>query len=594
MEYRTLSDAGSPRIRSHLLAVALAGIVTLFAYALWDWLAHFERHGGEFLLGTAAPIASLLMALWMARRFNRSISARKRAEEALRANEDRFRQLTGMSADFYWELDAKFRLTWLAGKFFGESGIPEEDLVGQHRFALSNLEPVGISAEVHRRTLEARLPYRNVLFKRQQPNGETIYALITGQPVFAPGGEFLGYRGVGLDVTETRRLEAEQGRLRGERDLLFERLDLMLKRMPIACLIEDADFNVVGVNPAFERVFGYSQAEAIGRHPFDLFVPVESRKDVAALFESIRGGQNPKVVVDGTSITKQGERRVVEWLNTPLHREDGAFLGVIAMATDITERVAAERALRESEARIRVINAELEQRVAQRTADLQTANEELESLTYSIAHDLRSPLRAIGGFSRLLETDLGDAITDDVRGHLARIQGNTETMAQLIDGLLGFAKIGRLDVVREPVDLDALVRSLIENLAASYPKAQIRQDALPVVQGDRALLWQVFDNLIGNALKFSARSDAPSVEIRAELRAGEVLISVADNGVGFDMRYAHKLFGVFQRLHTMREFEGTGIGLATVHRIVERHGGRVWGEGTPGKGARFSVALQSS
>jgi PAS domain S-box-containing protein len=587
----TISGAVAPGTRIHLFAVALAGIVALFGYALWDWLAHFERDGGAFLRGAAAPVASLLLALWMARRFNRSISARKQAEEALRANEERFRQLIGMSADFYWELDAQFHLSWLAGKFFGESGIPKEDLVGQHRFAMSNLEPVDVSVEQHRRTLEARLPYRNVLFRRQQPDGEMIYALITGQPVFDPRGEFAGYRGVGLDVTETRRLEAEQQRLRAERDLLFERLDLMLKRMPVACLIEDAEFNVVGVNPAFERMFGYTQAEVIGRHPFDLFVPAESREAVAELFERIRQGQNPDVV-DGTSITKQGGRRVLEWLNTPLHREDGAFLGVIAMATDITERVAADRALRESEARIRGINAELEARVARRTADLQTANEELESLTYSIAHDLRSPLRAIGGFSRLLETDLGERISSDVRGHLSRIQGNTGTMAELIDGLLGFAKIGRLEVVREPVDLDALVRSLVENLAASYPKAEIRLDALPAVQGDRALLRQVFDNLICNALKFSARNDAPRIEIRGELRAGEVLISVADNGVGFDMRYAHKLFGVFQRLHTLREFEGTGIGLATVHRIVDRHGGRVWGEGAPGKGARFFVALQ--
>ena len=564
----------------------------MFGSVLWDWLVQFDSGNGGPELGVAL-IGALLLALWMARRFNRSTLTRELAEEALRANEERFRQLTGMSADFYWELDAQFRLTWLAGKFFGESGISKEQLVGQHRWALSNFDPVEISTEQHRRTLEARLPYRNVLFKRKQPGGETIYALITGQPLFGNGGEFAGYRGVGLDVTETRRLEAEQQRLRAERDLLFERLDLMLKRMPVACLIEDAEFKVVGVNPAFERIFGFSHADVIGRHPFDLFVPEDSRQDVVLLFERIRQGKNPDVV-DGTSITKQGERRVVEWLNTPLHREDGAFLGVIAMATDITERVAAERAQRDGEARIRGINAELEARVAQRTADLQSANEELESLTYTIAHDLRSPLRAIGGFSRLLESRLSQPVDGEVRGHLARIQANAETMAQLIDGLLEFARIGRIEVLRAPVHLDALVRGVVENLAAEHPRAQISVEALPAALGDRALLWRVFDNLIGNALKFSARLEAPRVEVRSEVRAGEVLVSVSDNGVGFDMRYAHKLFGVFQRLHTVREFAGTGIGLATVHRIVERHGGRVWGEGTPGKGARFFVALQSA
>jgi PAS domain S-box-containing protein len=599
-----LKDANS-ELRDELLIGAVALLASLLL-AVWltrrigDSIAGLEKATRQLISSDfAEPVreSGPRELVELARRFNRigrelakDSNARKQAEEALRANEERFRQLTGMSADFYWELDAQFRLTWLAGKFFGESGIPENDLLGQHRFTMGNLEPVEISPDQHRRTLEARLPYRNVLFERKQPDGGTIYALITGQPVFAPGGEFLGYRGVGLDVTETRRLESEQQRLRAERDLLFERLDLMLKRMPVACLIEDAEFRIVGVNPAFERLFGYSQAEVIGRHPFELFVPEDRRRAVAELFERIRQGTNPEVV-DGTSITKLGERRVLEWLNTPLHREDGAFLGVIAMATDITERVASERALRESEARIRAINAELEVRVAQRTVDLQTANEELEGLTYTIAHDLRSPLRAIGGFSSLLGTDLGEQLSAEVRGHLSRIQVNTEMMAQLIDGLLGFARIGRVEVVHEAVDLDALVRSVVENLAPSYPEAEIRMDALPAARGDRALLWQVFDNLIGNALKFSARSDAPCIEIRGELRAGELLVSVADNGVGFDMQYAHKLFGVFQRLHTVREFEGTGIGLATVHRIVERHGGRVWGEGVPGKGARFFVAF---
>ena len=225
-----------------------------------------------------------------------------------------------------------------------------------------------------------------------------------------------------------------------------------------------------------------------------------------------------------------------------------------------------------------------------RTAELSEANRELESFSYTVAHDLRAPLRAIEGFSRMVEMDSAARLAPEARADLLRISQNARHMAVLIDALLEFSRLGRHTLSEQQVDMRALADAALAD-ALSGSRAVIDTGALDNVMGDAALLRQVWSNLIGNAFKYSAKSPAPRIEVRSERSIDEIIFSVRDNGAGFDPAYAGKLFNMFQRLHTVSEFEGAGIGLALVKRIVERHGGRVWAEGQPGSGACFWFAL---
>jgi two-component system sensor histidine kinase/response regulator len=243
--------------------------------------------------------------------------------------------------------------------------------------------------------------------------------------------------------------------------------------------------------------------------------------------------------------------------------------------------------------RLRVENAELERRVREHTAELAAANQELEAFSYSVSHDLRAPLRHIDGFTGLLAKYLEPRLDETGRRYLTTISGAAKQMDALIDDLLTFSRIGSAELRRTRVDLAGLVREVRGILEPETAGRDIAWEIgdLPEVQGDPRLLRLVLQNLIGNALKYTRTRLEARIEIGVRREATEIVLFIRDNGVGFDMRYAERLFGVFQRLHTSAEFEGTGIGLATVRRIVRRHGGRVWAEGEVDRGASFSFAL---
>ena len=243
--------------------------------------------------------------------------------------------------------------------------------------------------------------------------------------------------------------------------------------------------------------------------------------------------------------------------------------------------------------RLRLENAELERRVREHTAELAAANQELEAFSYSVSHDLRAPLRHIDGFAGLLAKHLEPTLDETGRRYLTMVSGSAKQMGALIDDLLAFSRIGRAELRRTRVDLAGLVREVLAILDPETAGRDIDWGIgdLPEVQVDPQLLRLVLQNLIGNALKYTRPRPQARIEMGARREGAEIVLFIRDNGVGFDMRYVERLFGVFQRLHTSAEFEGTGIGLATVRRIVHRHGGRVWAEGEVDRGACFYVAL---
>ena len=363
-----------------------------------------------------------------------------------------------------------------------------------------------------------------------------------------------------------------------------ELIRLLLERMPIVCVLYDERFHVSYINPAAERTFGWGRDEVTGREPFETFIAPDRRSIVEGLFERLRAGEY--IHASGESLRKDGTRVQLEWVNTPLHREDGTFIGMMSMAQDVTERVRAEDAIRK-------LNAELEDRVKRRTEQLEEANKELEAFSYSVSHDLRAPLRHIDGFARRLELDLSEAPASALRD-LSIIRGAAKRMGELIDDLLTLSRNSRTPVSVRRVELGALAREIAGQAPPDLGAHEIRWriGELPAVLADPSLLRIVLQNLISNAIKYTRKRAVAEIEIGALLNSqGETVVYIRDNGVGFDMRYSSKLFGVFQRLHREEEFEGTGIGLAMVRRILHRHGARIWGEGEPDRGATFSFTV---
>jgi len=243
--------------------------------------------------------------------------------------------------------------------------------------------------------------------------------------------------------------------------------------------------------------------------------------------------------------------------------------------------------------RLRLENARLERRVRERTAELESANKELEAFSYSVSHDLRAPLRHIDGFAGLLAKSIGSTLTETDRRYLNLIAGSVSQMSRLIDDLLDFSRMGRAEMQRTQVNLQDLVEKIIQELQPETEGRNIvwKKGSLPLVQADPSLLRLVFSNLLSNAIKYTRPRNPAEIEIGGKVEAEETVVYVRDNGVGFDMQYADKLFGVFQRLHRKEDFEGTGIGLANVRRIIARHGGRTWAEAKINEGATFYFSL---
>ena len=331
------------------------------------------------------------------------------------------------------------------------------------------------------------------------------------------------------------------------------------------------------LNPAWSKTLGFSDEELTAL-PYLDFVHAEDRP--ATMAEAMKLSQGIDTIhFENRYRCKDGSYKWLAWTA----KQSGSEQLIFAIARDMT-------AQKRSEDEITRLNAAL----AERLADLEASSKGLEAFSYSVSHDLRAPLRAIDGFVGILVQEYGPKLDPGAQRYLEIIARSARTMGLLIDDLLEFSRLGRQPLRRVAIDTTALVRRILEQLQSTmdHRRVEVRLDELPECQGDESLLEHVFANLIGNAIKYTQRVEVARIEIGYQSTDhGELVYYIKDNGAGFDMRYADKLFGVFQRLHRADEFEGTGVGLALAQRIIHRHGGRIWADATVGKGATFFFTL---
>jgi len=338
------------------------------------------------------------------------------------------------------------------------------------------------------------------------------------------------------------------------------------------------------VNDAYCRIFGVKREDIIGNGTFHSFAHSD---DISATFEAMKALERPpyRVSVEQRTYAVDGERWIA-WEGYAIRNSRGTLVEIQASGRDITER-------KQAEEEVRKLNAELEQRVIARTAELIFANEELESFSYSVSHDLKAPLRAIEGYSRMIVKRCGSTFDEDVTRMFNVIRSSAAKMNLLIDDLLSFSRVVRNSMSPSEIEMDKLANEVWDDIRTGNQEREIELKITKLLPGfgDRTLIRQVLFNLISNSVKFTKNRKPGIIEVSSYSDNGNVVYCIKDNGVGFDMAYYDKLFGVFQRLHAHEEYEGTGVGLAIVQRIIHRNGGRVWAEGEVDKGATFFFAL---
>lgn len=368
-----------------------------------------------------------------------------------------------------------------------------------------------------------------------------------------------------------------------------------------AILFLDLRGKIVFWNRAAEQMYGFPAEGVTGKNIKELVMPSFYEKHERVIEDVITNKGDFLLQLE--HMTPDGRSIAVEESLAPVKDWRGVITGVMVIVRDISERLEKERLARErivqeqARAVMAAANADLERRVAERTAELRSLNQELESFSYSVSHDLRTPLRAINSFSQVLQDKYVSVLDEQGQYYFSRICAAAQRMSELIDDILLLARVTRVEMYRKPVNLSAIAFSVIAYLREAYMQYRHIEFAVEpdlIVDGDEKLLQIVLENLLSNAAKFAHKNPQAKVFLGLERQDSRNIYFVQDNGVGFEMQYVKKLFTPFQRLHGINEFEGTGIGLATVRRIIERHGGQVWAEGQPNHGACFFFTLDGS
>ena len=516
------------------------------------------------------------------RELEREIAERKRAEQALKeslaAREHAIQELAEQKFALDQHAivavtDLQGTITYVNDRFSAINQYSKEEAIGQnYRIVNSGYHPKEFFQKMYDTIGQGRVWHGEI--RNRAKDGSIFWVDATIVPLLDSEGKPRQYITIRTNITERKRLEE-----------IREWLAAVVDSSDDAIISKTLDGTITAWNSGAEKVFGYSSAEAVGRS-LNMLLPPERANEESDILARIVRGESVEHF-ETVRLRKDGKRIDVSATISPIKDSSGAIVGASKIARDITERERAEEVIRQ-------LNDELEQRVAERTAQLEAANQELEAFSYSVSHDLRAPLRHISGFSQLLVEEFGATLAPGARHYLDRIQAGTQNMGVLVDELLHLARVGRHAVNRRRTKLNEVVEAVIAMLQPESGGRQVEWaiSDLPEAECDPVLVRQIFQNLLSNALKFTRPRTHAVIEVSCQEHDGQPVFIVRDNGVGFSMKYVDKLFGVFQRLHRAEDFEGTGIGLATVQRIVHKHGGQVWAEGKLDQGAAFYFTLR--
>ncbi len=507
----------------------------------------------------------------------RDISESKLAEEALKDNEAKYRLLADNMGDVVWTVDLDLKATYVSPSCKKVFGFTPEERMQQPIEKRITPETMVIlikrlQEEIAKDSESDGNQDRTILIEGEyyHKSGRPIWMESLIKALRDPNGKIIGICGSSRDITERKKAEAQ-----------IEKLAEIVDIAPNSITVHDTKGNFIYANEHTLSMHGYNKDEFMRLNLSELDTP-ESAALIAPRMKEIETTGEASFEVkhrrkNGSTFPLQIYVKNIDWFGHP---------ALLSIATDITDRKA-------KETEIHTMNKELEQRVEERTTQLEAVNKELVSFAYSVSHDLRAPLRALDGFSANLKAKYDDHLDDQGRHYLNRIHNAALHMSNLIDDLLNLSRVTRAEIKNQQVDLSKLASEIVAELQEAEPQRQARIKITPGlhVRGDSALLHLVMQNLLENAWKFSSKEAQGEIEVGRKSVAGEEVFFVRDAGAGFNMAYADKLFGAFQRLHKVDEFPGTGVGLATVQRIINRHGGKIWAESEVGKGATFYFTL---
>ncbi len=409
-------------------------------------------------------------------------------------------------------------------------------------------------------------------------NGDIRFVSGRGDIISDEHGNPIRVIGTNLDITERmemlEKLKAKQ-----------TQLQVFVEQAPVAVAMFDKDMHYITVSNMWYSEYNIVGKDIIGKSHYEVFPEIKENSEWVALHNRVLGGREVTNLKDKL-VREDGK---VQWLTRkliPWYDEPGSIGGMIIFISDITDQVVYQEKLKN-------LNEILEEKVEERTQALNTAILELESFSYSISHDLRAPLRSVNGFADILKEDYGEVLDEEANRLLDIIKDSGLKMGELIDDILAFSRLGRKELSKSNIDMTKLFTEVKDEVSSEYKdhKYEVAMDSLDNICGDITLLRQVLVNLLSNAFKYSSENEIIKIKISSEVKKEHVIYRINDNGAGFDMKYHDKLFGVFQRLHSNSQFEGTGVGLAIVKRIVEKHGGEIWAESIIGNGSTFYFSL---
>ncbi len=547
------------------IGLVQAGVLTLvvFGAAAPAWVAVAVAVAGGAVVALAARLGRREGETEAALRLeNNRLEIRC---DVLRDSEARYREYSEAMADWFWETDSEHRFSWFSAQFDQILGLSSERLLGKQSWNVVS-ERMEINSEqwqAHIADLTALRPFRDFKYWLEDDLGRARWIKVSGIPRFAPDGSFDGYGGTGTDITAA--VESAHR---------MNMLNRAVEQSPVSIFITDLAGAIEYVNSEFLRVTGYAADEVLGRNIRILKSDRTPPETYVALWGALSAGEK----WDGELINRRKNGEIYWGLASilPIQNRDGEFTNYLAIEVDVTER-------KRNEARL-----------AELVEELRRSNEDLEQFAYVASHDLRQPLRMISGYVALLQRHLADHLNDDTRTFFGLAIDGAKRLDRMIVDLLEYSRISRLSAPLEPIDLNGVLADSLHHLQIAIAEAGAEvtvAEGLPAVAGDRMELVRLFQNLIGNAIKYAAPDRPPRVEVGWRVTGHDWVLSVKDNGIGIPKDDLQRVFGIFQRLVTREQYEGTGIGLAVCRKIAEHHGGRIWVQSEVDVGSTFLVSF---